>query len=47
MRAGTIWLSLGFFSSFIYLVSNFIPHVADHEHFWKEGGVFQNWDYIK
>ncbi len=47
MRAGTIWLSLGFFSSFIYLVSSFIPHVADNEHFWKEGGIFQNWDYIK
>lgn len=47
MRSGAIWLSLGFFGSFIYLISNFVPHVADDEHFLVDGGIFTNWYYIK
>lgn len=47
MRIGVIWLSLGFFTSFIYFISNFVPHVADDEHFWKDGGIFTNWYWIK
>jgi uncharacterized integral membrane protein len=47
MRFGAIWLSIGFFSTFFYFVSNFIPHVADDEHLWKNGGVFANWYFIK
>jgi hypothetical protein len=47
MRVGTIWLSVGFFWSFLYFLSNFIPHVADDEHFWIDGGIFANWHYIK
>lgn len=47
MRIGVIWLSIGFFSSFLYFLSNFIPHVADDEHFWKNGGIFTNWHWIK
>ena len=47
MRIGVIWLSIGFFPSFLYFISNFIPHVADDEHFWISGGIFTNWDFIK
>jgi hypothetical protein len=47
MRVGTIWLSVGFFWSFLYFLSNFIPHVADDEHFWIDGGIFANWHFIK
>ena len=37
MRIGCIWLSIGFLGTFIYFLSNFIPHVADKEHFWRNG----------
>lgn len=47
MRAGTILLSIGFFWSFLYFLSNFIPHVADNEHFWIDGGIFANWHFVK
>ncbi len=47
MRVGTIWLSIGFFGSFLYFLSNFIPHVADDEHFWIDGGIFANWHFVK
>jgi len=47
MRAGTIWLSIGFFWSFLYFLSNFIPHVADDKHFWVDGGIFANWHFVK
>lgn len=47
MRVGTIWLSVGFFWSFLYFLSNFIPHVADDEHFWIDGGIFANWHFVK
>lgn len=47
MRVGAIWLSVGFFSTFIYFISNFVPHVADDEHFWVDGGIFTNWHFIK
>jgi hypothetical protein len=47
MRIGTIWLSIGFFWSFLYFLSNFIPHVADDEHFWVDGGIFANWHFVK
>lgn len=47
MRSGSIWLSIGFFGSFMYFLSSFIPHAADREHFWKNGGIFTNWYFIK
>ena len=47
MVMGTLWLSIGYFMTFIYLIANFAPHVADKEHFWKEGGIFTNWYFIK
>jgi hypothetical protein len=47
MRFGAFWLSIGFSTTFLYFVSNFIPHVADDEHFWKRGGIFTNWYFIK
>jgi hypothetical protein len=47
MRLGAIWLSFGFLSTFLYFISNFIPHVADKEHFWIGGGIFENWYFIK
>lgn len=47
MRVGAIWLSIGFFWSFLYFLSNLAPHVSDDENFWINGGIFTNWHYIK
>lgn len=47
MRIGSIWVSVGFFWSFLYFIANFIPHVADTKHFWIDGGIFANWHFIK
>lgn len=47
MRIGTFLVSIGFFSSFFYFVANLAPHIADNTFFFKNGAVFENWDFIK
>ena len=47
MRIGTVLLSIGFFGSFFYFIANLAPHVADDEFFFKDGAIFDNWNFIK
>ncbi len=47
MRIWILWLSIGFFMTCIFFIANLVPNVADKEHFWKEGGIFTNWHFIK
>jgi hypothetical protein len=47
LRFWCILLWIGFIPSFLFLVSNLAPNVANNEHFWKDGGIFTNWHTIK
>lgn len=47
MRIGVVWMSVGFFYSFFYLLANLAPHVADDEFLVRNGGIFANWYFIK
>lgn len=47
LRFWSVLMGIGFIPSFLYLVSNLVPSVANDEHFWKNGGIFTNWHTIK
>ncbi len=47
LRFGCILLGIGFVPSFLYLVSNLAPGVANNEHFWVDGGLLANWHIVK
>lgn len=47
MPLGVAWMSVGFFTSFIYLVANLAPHMADETFFFKNGEIWKNAYFFK
>ena len=44
---GIIWLSIGFFPSFIYMIGHLIPHMGDATYFFRDGAILSNTDFFK
>lgn len=47
MPIGVVWMSIGFFTSFIYLVAHLAPHMADGTYFFQNGDIWSNVYYLK
>lgn len=47
MRFWVMWMSIGFFPTFFYLLAALVPHAADSISFIKNGWLLTNWEFIK
>lgn len=47
VKIGSLFVSIGFFGSFFYFVAKLVPHIADNDYLFRNGGILQNWNFLK